>query len=322
MGFIYNGTQYFYITNQMGDVIAITDNNGTIVGNYEYDAWGTVTLADSDIANANPLRYRGYYYDSETGYYYLQSRYYNSSICRFINADIPEIAQLSKGVSYGTNLFSYCDNDPINNSDPTGTFGTPIQWACAIIGALLGLPFGKWLANKLGYYRGAKYIAIRAAAVVGGAALGWFAGTLLIRLVKSYLTSHPQVAIKIVARYGPKTLMRFRSIFGLSTSFMGSAIQSSISKAISNVWRFNIKPKHLYSSTNSWNKFNTNNMNTIRKWVVNGLKSKSFREISLNSSDSYYVIINAGKTVGTRGERYIKVVFTTVGKIITIYPVK
>ena len=140
LGFILNGTQYFYLTNQMGDVIAITNTNGTVVGNYEYDAWGAVTLADSDIAKANPIRYRGYYYDSETGYYYLQSRYYDPSICRFINADIPEIAQLSKDFSVGTNLFAYCNNNPINYSDHNGSIAlrtdviiNAIDWAIALV---------------------------------------------------------------------------------------------------------------------------------------------------------------------------------------------
>ena len=122
LGFVLNGTQYFYITNQMGDVLAITDTNGDIVANYEYDAWGKVLTADTNIAKQNPLRYRGYYYDNETGYYYLQSRYYDSNICRFINTDIPEISQMSKNISVGTNLFAYCCNDSVNNSDPNGHF--------------------------------------------------------------------------------------------------------------------------------------------------------------------------------------------------------
>ena len=62
LGFILNDVQYFYITNQMNDVLAITDTNGDIVGNYEYDAWGKVLTADTDLAKQNPLRYRGYYY--------------------------------------------------------------------------------------------------------------------------------------------------------------------------------------------------------------------------------------------------------------------
>ena len=120
LGFVLNGTQYFYITNQMNDVLAITDTNGDIVGNYEYDAWGKVLTADTDLAKQNPLRYRGYYYDNETGYYYLQSRYYDSNICRFINADEYQISQNSKNIIYGNNVFLYCYNSPINKNDPFG----------------------------------------------------------------------------------------------------------------------------------------------------------------------------------------------------------
>ena len=120
LGFVLNGAQYFYLTNQMGDVVAITDTVGTIVGNYEYDAWGKVLTADTSIAQQNPIRYRGYYYDNETGYYYLQSRYYDPSICRFINADIPEIAEITKDIPDGLNLFAYCNNDAVNYSDAFG----------------------------------------------------------------------------------------------------------------------------------------------------------------------------------------------------------
>ena len=124
LGFVLNGTQYFYITNQMGDVLAITDTEGSIVGNYEYDAWGKILTADTDIAEQNPLRYRGYYYDNETGYYYLQSRYYDSNICRFINTDDFGLIKLtSKNSNY--NLFTYCANDPINKYDPSGNY--PLQ---------------------------------------------------------------------------------------------------------------------------------------------------------------------------------------------------
>lgn len=128
LGFIYNSTQYFYITNQMGDVLAITDTNGDIMANYEYDAWGkcvsTVTAHDNDIeiklANINPIRYRGYYFDSETGYYYLLSRYYDSSICRFINSDLQIFALCNIEEAFGSNLYSYCVNDPLNYLDKTG----------------------------------------------------------------------------------------------------------------------------------------------------------------------------------------------------------
>ena len=108
----------------------ITEENGNFIAQYLYDEWGNLLYIDSDdrddtavhltVAEANPLRYRGYYYDAETGYYYLQSRYYDSEICRFINADAVEIALLSKNTNAGTNLSAYCNNNPVNNSDRNG----------------------------------------------------------------------------------------------------------------------------------------------------------------------------------------------------------
>ena len=140
LGFVLNGTQYFYITNQMNDVLAITDTNGDIVGNYEYDAWGKVLTADTDLAKQNPLRYRGYYYDNETGYYYLQSRYYDSNICRFINSDIAEISQMAKDVPVGTNLIAYCNNDSVNNVDYEGYRKTPNWVIVADKGISMAIP--------------------------------------------------------------------------------------------------------------------------------------------------------------------------------------
>lgn len=134
LGFIYNGVQYFYLTNQMGDVISITDAQGNELVQYEYDEWGkcVVTLPIKDdasvvkLAELNPIRYRGYYYDNETGYYYLQSRYYDPDICRFINADSPEYLILQKDFQKITNSFVYCLNDPINYMDLFGYYRTYI----------------------------------------------------------------------------------------------------------------------------------------------------------------------------------------------------
>ena len=107
---------YYYVLNLQGDVVKLIQANGHIVAQYTYDAWGNVS-SSGRLAEINPLRYRGYYYDSETGFYYLQSRYYDPANRRFINADV--YASTGQGF-VGTNMFAYCNNKPIINSDPSG----------------------------------------------------------------------------------------------------------------------------------------------------------------------------------------------------------
>ncbi|MDE6155384.1 MAG: hypothetical protein K2F67_03000, partial [Eubacterium sp.] len=115
IGFVYNDTQYLYMTNQLGDVIGITDAQGKELVEYEYDEWGSmldITLKSDDetvstLAELNPLRYRGYYYDNETGMYYLQSRYYNPEWGRFISADDFSNIDTSKKY-FNMNAYIYC----------------------------------------------------------------------------------------------------------------------------------------------------------------------------------------------------------------------
>ena len=110
---------YYYITNLQGDVMYLVDGNGIQVAAYTYDPYGKILSAYGSMAEINPLRYRGYYYDSETGFYYLQSRYYDPNTCRFINAD----SYASTGQSYlGYNMFAYCGNNPVERTDADGEF--------------------------------------------------------------------------------------------------------------------------------------------------------------------------------------------------------
>ena len=119
-GFNYNGEEYYYIKNVQNDIVAIADKNGTVVANYYYDAWGNIPqiTGNTALAQTNPLRYRSYYYDSETGYYHLKSRYYSPEVGRFLNAD-GYLAELGGNIN-GYNLFAYCFNNPVNLSDTTG----------------------------------------------------------------------------------------------------------------------------------------------------------------------------------------------------------
>jgi len=121
VGLTYRGADFFYVKNQMGDIIGIVNTDGTLVAEYEYDPWGaviSVTGSNTALANTNPFRYRSYYYDSDSGMYYLQNRYYDPEICRFVNADNEQF------LLYGINLYCYCNNNPINNKDINGCFST------------------------------------------------------------------------------------------------------------------------------------------------------------------------------------------------------
>lgn len=113
-----NGYTYYYVTNLQGDVIGIKDGSGNQVVSYAYDAWGKLLYrTNTQLADFNPLRYRGYAYDWETGLYYLQSRYYNPEWGRFINWDV--YAATGQGF-VGNNMFAYCGNNPVGRSDDGG----------------------------------------------------------------------------------------------------------------------------------------------------------------------------------------------------------
>jgi len=139
----YNDCTYHYVTNIQGDVIAILDDIGRLVCRYVYDAWGNVTDLGGrgdNVSYFNPLRYRGYVYDNETGLYYVSSRYYDPEIGRWINAD--GFVSTGQGV-LGYNMFAYCGNNPVSRVDPTGQFWSEIwefaKTAVAEIGKAMGL---------------------------------------------------------------------------------------------------------------------------------------------------------------------------------------
>jgi RHS repeat-associated protein len=120
---ILNGTEYGYIRNAQNDIVGLINSAGTQVVAYTYSTWGEVLSITGTLATTlgakNPYRYRGYRYDSETGLYYLQSRYYNPQWGRFLNAD--SITSTSINV-LGQNMFIYCNNNPVKSIDPSGKF--------------------------------------------------------------------------------------------------------------------------------------------------------------------------------------------------------
>lgn len=155
-----NDETYVYERNLQGDIVGLLDKTGTWVAKYSYNAWGEpIYITDNKghdisgdrthVANKNPYRYRGYYYDVETGFYYLKTRYYDPITCRFINQD--NLLGANKDV-YCYNLFAYCSNNPTNLTDPNGTFAGAIfgliyAAATVVTAAVASYAFGQSKPN-------------------------------------------------------------------------------------------------------------------------------------------------------------------------------
>ena len=119
-----NDTMYYYIKNLQGDIKKIVNESGNVLVEYTYDAWGKILNETSSgngtyahVKDFNPFRYRGYVYDTDTGLYYLQSRYYDPKTGRFINADDTAYVDTNSGTPLSTNMFAYCENNQINDND-------------------------------------------------------------------------------------------------------------------------------------------------------------------------------------------------------------
>ena len=135
VGFANGDTLYYYLYNVQGDVIAIMRAaTGQVVARYSYDAWGKCTVTNASgytVGEKNPFRYRGYYYDTETGLYYLNSRYYSPEFGRFISAD----SLIDNRSANSQNLFAYCNNNPVNRYDVNGNWSIP-NWLKVTVGAV------------------------------------------------------------------------------------------------------------------------------------------------------------------------------------------
>ena len=299
--------------------MALYDSTGSLFATYDYDAWGKVIsikdaggnniTSDSNFAIINPIRYRGYYYDNESGLYYLQSRYYDPTTGRFLNTDSVEYLGASDSIK-NYNLFSYCDNNPVILFDPDGTIAIT---TCVIIGAIAGAVIGGEIGGEIGYSQAVKNKVAKSdqwkyvvGYGLGGAVIGGVIGGLI------------GYACGTIAPYVVKVSS---NLFRLSNSGLKIASKAAF-KAASKVGIFSVPLKHLANAGGRYAKFATTNTSQIQNWISQALRSSNAFFYPNNSSDSFYIIADIGKTIGTKGEHFIKVVFDTTGKIWTAFPVK
>ena len=193
-----DGKDYLLRRNLLQDVTHIYDVDGNLCAMYRYDAWGNhkvynefgVENSDVDfIGNINPIRYRGYYFDKETGLYYCNSRYYSPELCRWISAD--SIDYLDPESINGLNLYAYCGNDPINKYDPTGHFPWLILAAFVFVGVT------RAAANAIGQYQSTGQIDWFEVAVEG--VYGGIMGALTVATAGAFSVTNLAIRIGVTA---------------------------------------------------------------------------------------------------------------------------
>ena len=178
----YNGTYYYYVRNGQNDVIRLIDGSNNAVVEYSYDSWGRLLSCTGSLASTlgtqNPFRYRGYVYDTETGLYYVTSRYYDPEIGRWINADTTDVLSLPYYHLGQYNLFSYCNNNPVNDRDDDGL----LSWLAKIAIGVAAIAIGVGVTALTGGAALPALVAgVKAACVAGAISAGTSAATTAAR---------------------------------------------------------------------------------------------------------------------------------------------
>ena len=228
-----HGPRYYYRKDAQGNIISLLDSEGNCVVKYVYDAWGNHKVLDANgeeitdpnhIGNLNPFRYRGYFFDKETGLYYLKSRYYDPVTGRFLNADTVEY--LDPESIQGLNLYAYCLNNPVMYLDPFGNSliaSLIILGGFAIAGGIIGGSLGANEAKEqglTGIYYAAEIVhgvfkGILCGLAVGGTLLLFSAG---IAATAGYATVFGGEVGKVFAlgALGINSLSIFAILFGIN----------------------------------------------------------------------------------------------------------
>ena len=304
------------------DVIGILDISGNIVVRYKYDAWGncTTTTANYDIAEANPFRYRSYYYDEDTGLYYLNARYYNPKWRRFISPDSSEYID-PESVN-GLNLYAYCGNEPINRFDP---FGYDWDWNSFWQGlGYLATGIGAIIAGSLVIASG---VATWPMLLVAGITIGAGALTTINGASEIVEAGTGYNFIEDTIFRGNSTAYSTYAKITGTVAAVGSIIcggwykyNSPRIRAYKSLNSYNVKTKHLPGTAGNWSKFSSADQAYLRSLGKTAIKNTPMRNLLPNSSDSYKLLYDFAYAIGTKGETSIRLAFSYAGKIITFFP--
>ena len=332
IGFKYDGNVYYYKKNLLGDIDRIYDANKNLVAEYKYDAWGNhriyisggIDITEnmsykSSVAKLNPFRYRGYYYDAETGLYYLNSRYYDPSIGRFINAD--DISYIQPTDINGLNLFAYCGNNPVMYTDPEGTWSWSSFWR-GVVNVLTGV--GAIVAGALviaSGVAGVGMLVVAGVTITAGALTTINGGADIGEAISGYNFVRDGIF------GGNQSAYNLYSGITAGVAAVGSAIcggwlryNAPRINAYKKMGSYNVKGKHLPNSNGNWAKFSTGDQEYLRKLGREAIRKTPMKKLISNSPDSYKIFYDAGIIIGSKGETSVRLVFSRLGKIITFFP--
>ena len=271
IGFTYNNIEYFYERDLQGNIVRIyRKDNLAIVAEYTYDAYGNhvvSNLTEANIGDINPIRYRGYYFDVETGFYYLNSRYYNPQTARFLTPDSLSILDETKSQINGLNLYSYCRNDPVNYTDRTGHSPWTDFWNGV----------GNWFVDhwvELAIGAGAiavGVITMGVGAAIGGAMFAGVMATMGTATLQSIASTVVSAAVSGLISGGISAINNGDFLGGFGDGFASGFMWGGIISGASNVLSGALTITRAMSPG-----FNGANVGTVRFWSPNSASNPHY----------------------------------------------
>ena len=290
-GYILNGEKYFYIKDYLHNILGVVDESGTVVARYNNDAYGNVLSSEGSVYN--PIRYKGYYYDSELNMYYCVSRYYVPELCRWLNADNPNF--LNKNDLLKNNLFAYCSNNPVMALDPDGH----MPWWCKL---LIGVAVIAVLAVATVVSAGVAGVGVGAAFAAGfaGAAIGTGVSGAVVTVAAGAFAGAVIGAVSgavIGAAIGGITTQSWEgALEGAANGFMSGAITGAITGGIrAGINYHNTTP--LYRTVNA-DEFNS--LSSTKAFSTNGQMESKWLATTKQGVEKWAAEFGQNQFVGVR----------------------
>ena len=262
---------YFFEKNLQGDIIAVYNQSGTKLVNYSYDAWGATTTAylnggGSTAARFNPFRYRGYYFDSEIGFYYLQSRYYNPTWGRFISSDQVDVLITNPKQLFDKNLYAYCDNNPIMRTDGDGEFwnwviGAGVGAVAGLVGQVISDVVTSAINGEVTISNWQTYAGAVAGGAISGAILGGTGNVALANAASGFFTTSISLTLEKATGVSDKSWAEIG---------INSVVDGAVSFALGDV----MKVKGITSGRNSWSAVYKSGLTKLRNGTATSMSLK------------------------------------------------